>query len=28
VVVLTAGIGLMSARDVFARSPLEALRAE
>jgi putative ABC transport system permease protein len=28
VVVLTAAIGLMSARDVFARSPLEALRAE
>jgi len=28
VVVLTAGIGLMSARDVFARPPLEALRAE
>jgi putative ABC transport system permease protein len=28
VVVLTAVIGLMSARDVFARSPLEALRSE
>jgi putative ABC transport system permease protein len=28
VVALTAIIGLMSARDVFARSPLEALRAE
>jgi putative ABC transport system permease protein len=28
VVALTAVIGLMSARDVFARSPLEALRAE
>ena len=28
VVALTAVIGLMSARDVFARPPLEALRAE
>ena len=28
VVTLTAAVGLWSARDVFARSPLEALRAE
>jgi putative ABC transport system permease protein len=28
VVALTAAVGLWSARDVFARSPLEALRAE
>jgi hypothetical protein len=28
VVALTALVGLTSARDVFARPPLEALRAE